>query len=276
MDLTQNKKKDQSTPKFGLLDRTYYHVLGLSRDATQLQIRHAYLRVKNAYSEGNQAHYSLISNDERVAVIEEMEKAFDVLNNLSTRALYDQSIGVENDKYKDEVVESGYEEPLDIACRASAQNDRLKTMRAAQNNGDEEQLNSSIVVEDKRSPFSPVVGSSMLNRTVVKGTVGGGIKRVSSAVSDESVKLKLQEISENIDQADGAQLKLMREISGVSIDEVHNNTKLSLQFLADLENNNFSAMPAKIYLKGMLVSYFKFLGLSNIESLVKIFTQQAE
>lgn len=59
----------------------------------------------------------------------------------------------------------------------------------------------------------------------------------------------------------GAALRAKREERGLTLENVSEKLKISTSHLADLEKGDLSGMPHKIYAKGFLRSYARFLGL---------------
>lgn len=68
----------------------------------------------------------------------------------------------------------------------------------------------------------------------------------------------------------GEILRKAREEKGVSLAEVENETKIRRKYIAALESNDFDVLPGKIYVKGFLRNYARYLGLEG-EALVKEF-----
>lgn len=57
----------------------------------------------------------------------------------------------------------------------------------------------------------------------------------------------------------GNMLKKLREISGKSIEEISEETKIQTKYLKWLEEDNYKRLPARVYVEGFLKSYAKFL-----------------
>lgn len=74
-------------------EKTYYDTLEIAPDATELQIRESYFRLKNAYSQESIALYSLLERDETDRLINDIEDAYQVLSNPDRRRQYDVSHG---------------------------------------------------------------------------------------------------------------------------------------------------------------------------------------
>ena len=78
-------------------------------------------------------------------------------------------------------------------------------------------------------------------------------------------KNKLKE--ENNTEGVGVYLKKMREQRGFSLQDVASKTKITLPYLENLENEDFSSLPNDVFVKGFLRSYAKVLGLKELDVL---------
>lgn len=65
----------------------------------------------------------------------------------------------------------------------------------------------------------------------------------------------------------GERLRQEREMRGVSLDEIAKATRISQKFLQALEENDFDALPAPVFVTGFLRSYASHLGM-DADSLV--------
>jgi len=65
----------------------------------------------------------------------------------------------------------------------------------------------------------------------------------------------------------GTLLKEARVIKGISLERASVETKLSKRYLEALENDNYDIFPAYVYFKGYVLTYAKYLGLSEEEIL---------
>lgn len=59
----------------------------------------------------------------------------------------------------------------------------------------------------------------------------------------------------------GSMLMHARLSKKIEFKEIADNTNISKRYLLNIENENFEELPARIYLKGFIVSYAKYLGL---------------
>lgn len=68
----------------------------------------------------------------------------------------------------------------------------------------------------------------------------------------------------------GGFLKATRESLNVSLQQVHQDTRIQLAFLQALEENDYAKLPERTYALGYLKSYANYLQLSNANELVSI------
>ncbi len=61
----------------------------------------------------------------------------------------------------------------------------------------------------------------------------------------------------------GEDLKRIREEKGLSIYDVEDETKIKATFIEAIENENFDKIPGRVYVKGFIKNYTKFLGLDS-------------
>lgn len=65
----------------------------------------------------------------------------------------------------------------------------------------------------------------------------------------------------------GQELKKERESRNISLDEMASATKIVGRYLADLEEDRLDTMPGGFFIKGIIRTYAKYLGLDEIEIL---------
>lgn len=65
----------------------------------------------------------------------------------------------------------------------------------------------------------------------------------------------------------GADLKEIRNELGVAIEKIHQETKISLNYLNWIEDDNAEKLPAAVFLKGFIKAYLKCLCLEPIEDI---------
>ncbi|HKI86540.1 MAG TPA: helix-turn-helix domain-containing protein, partial [Thermoanaerobaculia bacterium] len=64
----------------------------------------------------------------------------------------------------------------------------------------------------------------------------------------------------------GLWLKQQRELRGVALRDISDETKISLRYLEALESNRFDVLPAQVFVRGFLRQYARFVGLDADEA----------
>ncbi len=72
----------------------------------------------------------------------------------------------------------------------------------------------------------------------------------------------------------GEELKREREIRGISLKEISDETKISKRFLEALERNDHKTLPAPVFTRGFVRQYARYLGL-NAEEMVNRYNYAA-
>ncbi|MBI3535892.1 MAG: helix-turn-helix domain-containing protein, partial [Deltaproteobacteria bacterium] len=67
-------------------------------------------------------------------------------------------------------------------------------------------------------------------------------------------------------QWQGAFFKKIRELKNLSIEELSDKTKISKKYLVAIEENNFNALPAPVFLRGFIIQISKILKLPEEKS----------
>lgn len=198
--------------------QSYYETLDLSPDASQNDIRQAYLRAKAAYSKDSAAIYSLFDADETRHVLERIEQAFLVLSNPEKRKEYDRVHGFFSASNAPSLEEkaSQFEDPLPFASESMSSSKPEPSPRLP--------TDSRLVIPKKTE----------LDRSFTQNP------EMEAAIQGE------QEFS-------GAFLKQVREYRNLSLDDVCGYTKISKNYLNCIESEDYSGLPAAAYVRGFIV-----------------------
>lgn len=216
---------------------THYRVLDVAPNASRMQIREAYLRLKNTYGSGSAALYSLISEEEAGEQMAQVEEAFRVLNDEVARRDYDRQLGLG-----------------DAGARQGALG------------GDFGLAGSS----DYASPEGEFGADATTVRTS-RQTLPI-IKLKANRAGSEEIKDKMQAILDASDPGDGDLFRRLRELCEVSEDEMQERTKISIGYIHAIEANRFERLPQAVYVKGFLRSYFRYLCVPDAEKMVAAFS----
>ncbi|MEY4630515.1 MAG: hypothetical protein RIQ81_635 [Pseudomonadota bacterium] len=214
----------------------HYQTLNIPFGASKTVVREAYLRLKNTLSGDNNAFYSLMGAEDMRAQMEQIEVAFRILNDETTRADYDRQL----------------------------------TRRAGAN---EAHGTDDGAGWDQR-PVAPVhTGAQVI--TTSRSTLPV-IKTVCEGSKSEAFQTQVQSMVSDSDLGDGELFRRIRESLGVTENEMQERTKISLEYLRSMEANRFDRLPQVVYVKGFLRSYFRYLGVDNFEPMVKAFAARLE
>ena len=215
----------------------FYEILNVPCGASKTLIRESYIRLKSAFSSQNNAFYSLISETEAQQMQMSIEEAFRVLNDDMKRTAYNKEIGVE----------TGDDTGLSIAAFAGS--------------GTESDLYSGDQSNfEFERPAKPAVKTGATTAAVAEG-----------------IREKMEALIETEqEQGDGELYKKLRELAGVSDDEMQERTKICIQYIRAIESNNFSELPQTVFVKGFLRSYLKYLSVPNSDTLVRAFAARHE
>ncbi|MEI8346183.1 MAG: helix-turn-helix domain-containing protein [Pseudomonadota bacterium] len=211
--------------------KNYYEVLEIPINATYEQIHQGYLSAKNAYSNESLAFYSLMTKDNCQDLLELVEEAYIVLSDPQKRKEYDQRRG----------------------------------------------LNVSPPPPPNGGPANTSVSSSLANILSINDKMLESGSSSNSAASRETdiVKLVAQkrfslhydvkpEIEQEIEQTtehSGAFLKKVREYKSVDLVRMSEMTKISKTYIKNIEEENYAALPAPVYVRGFVFQMAKCLKL---------------
>ena len=86
--------------------------------------------------------------------------------------------------------------------------------------------------------------------------------RFADNALDSQIQEKIQDLLQG-GEVNGSLIKELREIQGVTLNELQDRTKVSLQYIIALENNDFQTLPSVVYVKGFLRICLQYLGVQK-------------
>lgn len=231
----------------------YYHVLNIDPSATRVEIREAYLRLKSTYGASSAALYSLVSKDEAQSQLEQVEEAFRVLSDEHSRREFERAFfGTVSDELRAGAKRSELQFDMQVGRLLHARDFMANNWASEPRDSSLTDDSDATVVRTTRSTL-PI------------------IKLKANAVDGEDLQSKYQEILASSDPSDGDLYRRMREVAGVSEDEMQERIKVSIGYLRAIEANRFDRLPQCVYVKGFLRSYFRYLDVPEAEKLVNAF-----
>ena len=105
----------------------------------------------------------------------------------------------------------------------------------------------------------------------ILGEIEYAYKTLTTLRIKEELTLKSESVSKSPPENEqtgekgfgGSELKHVRQSRNIELKEVADNTNISKRYLLNIEEENFAELPARIYMKGFIVSYAKYLGLDT-------------
>lgn len=219
--------------------KNYYEILQISPSASRVLVRGAFLRLKKTYGSASQALYSLMDDEEARQALAEIEEAFRVLDDDHLR------------KEHDMLLKTSGEQLLGST----------RPFHSALEDGDQWQATPA----SESVPESP----SFLKRLPT-------LSKVSPRLQDAQVRQRLDEIWGAGDIGDGLMYKHMREAAGIELKDLYAQTKIIPEYITAIESNDFSKLPALVYIKGFLRSYLQFLGVADLAGAIQAFTEKLQ
>jgi curved DNA-binding protein CbpA len=206
--------------------KNYYDVLEIEINANPQAIENAYIRSKNAYSGDSVALYSLMTKEECVSILGQIEEAYSILGFPEKRREYDRL--------------RGYNQNASVQKQ---NRDQIYTVQSV-----ESRVKDAIIYED--------YGSNLIEAKVSKLTA---LKKFGLEFNeDNEMDKKIRECSEFT----GPFLKQIREYKNVTIERMAEMTRISKTQITSIENEDIPKLPADVYVRGYVYQYAKVLKLN--------------
>ncbi len=211
------------------LNQTHYEILEVSPGASEEEIRRAYERIRNIYGPNSITAYGLYSQENLNEFLDKVAQAFHVLMDNEARKEYDAGLFSQKPTKYDSA-EGIVIENIDLESWNTPNQLRAESAGA-------EPPSSSHDSDQTPAPLPKVQ-------------------------SGRKVGLPPLDVDESL-VFSGEVLRELREKAGVSIRDMAQETKISPGNLRYIENEDFKMLPAKVYVKGFVKEYARYLGLDG-------------
>ena len=274
--------------------QSYYEILDVKPDASQSEIRQAYLRTKAAYSKDSAALYSIFDEHETRKVLESIEQAYLVLSSPEKRKEYDRVHGFlqsADGRFPNIKAPPPKAHSFSFAKPTSANVDAAQEAAKAvfgAGAGDFHSISASAAVsadgqqsnvasrlstqgtaathEDYSTPRTLAAHEAAGPPTEDYTTRGfstsenrlGIVRRID--LSKPFEKNSAMEDSINTEtEFRGDFFRRVREYKSISVEELSEFTKISRTYLNCIESEEFESLPAPAYLRGFVAQIAKAL-----------------
>lgn len=244
----------------------YYDLLEIHPDASPQEIREAYLKLKSAYSKNSVALYSLFDREQTESILEQIENAYEILSNPEKRKKYDLNHGGFRDAQPWETRSS----------RSQPKGSKSRPAALAAPSGDEDLLVPPVtdftrdqpeIVKRSYAPpqeFREPNGKWHPTDDKKKEHIENTFVRTASVPESNTFSNTDTEVQSWIEaetEWGGPFLKKIRENRRISIEEMADFTKISKTYLKSIEEENYPALPAPVFLRGFLIQIARKLRL---------------
>ena len=232
--------------------KNYYEVLEIPATAKSEDIYHSYQRAKMAYSTDSLALYSLMSPEECRNILELVEEAYSILSDPSKRKRYDEARGLNRDFNLQNY---------------NALSDRVDPIRSHDTHHTIETshlFNSDIKINTSHNSH---ISNQYENNAAILGATVTTSTNVTKLVTQKKfaldfvVNVDFEKEIEEAKEFTGAFLRKIREYKNVDLDRLADMTKVSRLHLQNIELEDFSKLPANVYVRGFVFQYAKCLKL---------------
>ncbi len=230
--------------------QTYYEILEISNDAHPAEIREAYQRAKNTYSQDNPALYTVFTKEESRELLNLIEEAYTVLSNQATRNAYDQRLKKSTDK-EDHPADQFFQN----AVSGGSSNSEPELPDFDYDESKPSQVNTPVQSmprqEQVRMPerqTNPAINTEELEEGYAK-----------TSLSIYQVDDQMEERISSQSVYDGQFIREVREYKRVSIDRISEVTRISKTYLNAVEDNDYKKLPAPVFVRGFVVQIARIL-----------------
>lgn len=204
-------------------DLNFYELLEVAPDANAQDIHKAYDRVRKVYEPNSIALYSLLSSEETDRIRTRIDEAYRTLIYEETRREYDRILRERHEipELEPRKAKQRYQPPPRVALPA-----QIRHVEAA-------------------PPPMPALNDALPS-----------LSPSAAAETPLAAMLPLTTITEFT----GSVIKMLREQKNLSLQAVADITKISSRHLQHIEEEAYTKLPARPYLRGFLSQYAKALG----------------
>jgi curved DNA-binding protein CbpA len=225
----------------------YYEILDVSAHASLLEIKEAYQTLIKAFHQDNLAIYSLLSTQERMDYLKQVEEAFCVLCDSEKRKEHDTLLMhfQENTKTDRDFL---YGIPSI---------DRVPPMEDSREAEKMLIPPDTSITFDQQDQKKSIFPSSLMMGAQKPGFLKKAYKEKNKRSLSDGFLVRI----DADERLGGAFLREVRESYCVSLEDFSFETKISRKYLLAIEQERFHELPASVYVRGFITQIAKYLSL---------------
>ncbi len=250
-----------------LKSQNFYEVLGVPRHATAEEIRAAYEISRHTFQENSLATYSLFTDAENEEILASISKAYETLFNPEMRRAYDTQL----DRLEPDARPPRERRPVPPELRPLPAELRPVSPAPDLRPGPPppQQMAYAAVrrpaeeLEARPAATQPAGVSASSGALAEARAVQRAAPAAAPAPSGREPSAQAAEFAKNLTCFDGASLKKLRLLHGITLEELSERTKIRRAYLEYLEEEQFQFLPAAVYVKGFINIVAGILGIPS-------------
>jgi curved DNA-binding protein CbpA len=249
-----------------LSEQTLYEILEVPSDAAPAEIEAAYERARSLYAPGSLATYALMSAEEAALLERRIEEARSTLLDPGARSRYDEALAREPEPRPQQGQNgaAGALTPVPPVIPAAHQ---AAPLAPADPDGEPDDEDGGEDGGEADSPPPPAPG-------VLLGAAARSAGAPADAASRSPIRLE-REVGgpaasgtqepprSDVAEWTGDALRAAREARGITVQQIADRTKVTRHHIENIEAERFGALPAPVYLRGILLSFARELRLDG-------------
>lgn len=230
--------------------RNYYEVLEIPTSSTLQDIHSAYVRAKNAYTGDSAALYSLMTQEECNQILEQIEEAYSILGQAEKRREYDKVRGLNQNH-----TPAGFQEEVMSKPEYKPHNSLSDLLSQTAQVSDEQKFEHSQNLQKEEFKYNQI-------QTARNEVTISKVQAYKKFGLNYNLDQDFEQQIENSSEYSGAFLKKIREYKNVTIERMAEMTKISKTYIKNIEEDDFTRLPADVYTRGFVYQYAKCLKLN--------------
>ena len=229
-------------------DSSLYDLLEVGSNATIDEIEASYSRIVAYLDAGALAIYSMIDEEDVGRMRSDVDAAFRTLSDPDRRAAYDRVLIDGGSTYPSVLVPEAHSGTSVSVGRVHGDNEETRQPEPPA------ALSSPPVAAQQSPPLSTPEQKPLTPAPLIPAEDGKRRMRIKPTLDIELTPDT---------EFSGTLLKRLRESADASLNDVAEITKISKRYLRALEDNDFDALPAAVYVRGFLSEYARVMGLDG-------------
>jgi curved DNA-binding protein CbpA len=231
-------------------EQTYYELLEVAPGASAEEIRAAYEKANEMYAPDSVAIYSLADPAQAEELLGLIKRAFQTLSDPDLRRGYDRAIGLTSAEPPPPTFRSRGE-PVAQAVHSTHPDVPVAYVPETS--------------ADRPRPGLKLEQAPQLAQEEAIASAEAALAKVSATTrSTRETKPKPPEISPDA-EFNGELLRRVREGKGLSLQQIAERTRITKIHLENVEADRYAALPAHVYLRGILMNLARELGLDPLK-----------